>query len=485
MPRIELDIANGFYRSDSLPVSAQRCQNWFPVIAEAPALSAKALFPTPGLVQLSVNGVDAGRGAITVNDIAYFINGTSLYSVSSAGVSSALGTISGTGRVSTATNGQYLVIVVPGGNAYSYDTTAGVLTQITDVDFITSDTVTYKDGYFVFTASAGNVFFNSELNDPLTYDALKFGTAEISPDKIVSTHVNHNELFVVGVETIEVFQNIGGVGFPFQRIQGANIQKGSHATFSTVEFDNTFIFIGGGLNELSAVWRVTGSSSVAKVSTNAIDTEIQKFTRAEISDAFAWTYSCDGAFFAGFTFESLRIPSKTFVYDATASALSGRSIWHERQSGLDENRWRVNHIISAYGKLLVTDSTTGKIGTIEKATYTEYGETIFREITTQPYYIQDVSFIVGELQLFTEAGVGLTTGQGSDPQIMYDYSDDGALTWSNQTTRPFGKIGEYQAVTTWRRQGLSKRNRVLRFKVSDPVKAVLIKLYAIAEQGVQ
>lgn len=484
MARTPLEIAKGFYESDSLPLSAQRCVNWIPVIPQTTALNNRALFDAPGLTQFSsVTGVN--RGSQEMKGVPYFINGTSLFSVSATGISTSHGTIEGADQVSLANNGQFLVIVVPGGKAYAFDNVASTLIQITDVDFITSDTVVFKDGFFVFTASDGTVFFNSALNDPFTYDALDFGTAEIDPDRIVAGHVNHNELFICGSETIEIFQNIGGTGFPFQRIPGANIQKGVRAKFGLVEFDNTFLFIGGGLNERSAIWRVTGSSSASKISTSAIDNAIQEFNSAEIENALAWTYSSGGNFFAGFTFESSRIPSKTFVFDATTSALSGEQTWHERQTGVDDNRWRVNSIVLAHGRLLVGDSVDGRIGEIDKKAFTEYGNVIARERASQPFVIGGLPIFAGTYWLTMESGVGLTLGQGSNPQIRMDFSDDGGRTYSSEFFRSYGKIGEFKSLPTWRKQGRAPRHRIIRFKTSEPVKSVIIKLEATAEAGSQ
>ena len=51
-----LPIANGFYESDSLPISAQECVNWYPNIVQAPALAQETLFGTPGITQLATSG---------------------------------------------------------------------------------------------------------------------------------------------------------------------------------------------------------------------------------------------------------------------------------------------------------------------------------------------------------------------------------------------------------------------------------------------
>lgn len=478
-----LPIAGGSYVSDSLPLSAQRCINWIPVVPQTQgALSSRALFGTPG-IELFATVTGANRGAEKVAEKAYFVNGKVLFEVTSTGLSINRGTIEGSVRVSMATNGRYLAIVVPGGKSYVFDNTNNSLVEITDTDFIPASSVVFKDGYFIFSANDGSVFFSSAINDPFSYDALDFASAEVSPDVIVSLHVNHNELFVTGAETIETFQNIGGPAFPFQRIEGANIQKGVHARSSVIDYDNSFLFLGGGTDELTAVWRVSGSASAVKISTSAIDSEIQKFTREEITSAFAWTYSSGGNFFAGFTFYSDVIPGKTFVYNVTSSALSGEPVWHEQQTGVTDNRWRVNSVLLAYGKLLVGDSLGGNIGVLKDDVYTDYGDVIFRQKASQPFTGNGQPVFAGELALTMEAGVGLTAGQGSDPQIRMDYSDDGGRTYSSEFSRSYGAIGKYEVVPTWRRQGRFPQQRVVRYTTTEPVKSVIIKLEAEIEAG--
>jgi hypothetical protein len=152
--KIPLEIGTGFYESSSTPIAAQRCINWIPVIPQARALNQRSLLGRPGIKSFTtLTGVN--RGSIIANDIPYFVNGTELFSVNAAGVKTSLGTISGTGRVSMATNTTVdgttkVVVVVPGGSSYVYDTSLGTVVEITDTDFQTADTVSFKDGYYVF-----------------------------------------------------------------------------------------------------------------------------------------------------------------------------------------------------------------------------------------------------------------------------------------------------------------------------------------------
>lgn len=476
-----LPFTNGFYQSRVMPFSSQRCVNMVPKYPENSALSDGALFNASGITTQATTGAtlsSSTSGAIEMGGVLYITNGTKLYSINSSYVVTDLGTIGGGTRVSMAHNGTKLCIVSPGGDAYVYDSGTSTLTQITDPDYNTADIVVFKDGYFIFSETDGTNFFCSQLNDPLTFDALDFGSAEVNPDSIVGLHVNHNDLFVLGSQTIELFTNQGGSGFPFIRIDGANIQKGVHAKFSPVEFDNTFMFVGGGYNEMSAIWKVTSSSSAVKVSTDAVDSAIQEFTKAEIANAFSFTYSENGHFFACFTFEATadRIPSRTFVYDATSSTLSGKSIWFERQTGVSASRWRVNHIVNVYNRLITTDSVDGRIGYINADDYEEYGSTMLREFVTQPFTQLNNRLFFGNIELTVENGVGLSSGQGSNPLVNMEYSDNGGRDWSYILSRTLGATGEYLQRVIWRRLGRSPTNRMFRFKVSDPIPFNVLKL---------
>ena len=489
--KIPLDIFTGFYESESQPFNSQRCINMVPVVPQAKSLNEKALFGSEGIIEKEeLTGTN--RGSVLANEVSYFINGTSLYSVDSSYLGVNLGTIAGSKRVSIATNTTIdsvtkIVIVVPGEKSYVYDSSLGTVVVITDTDFLTADSVVFKDGFYIFTASSGLQAFNSKLNDPQSFDALNRFTAEVNPDAIVSSIVNHNELYIMGEETGELFQFNSAIidSSPFQRVPGGTIEKGLHGKYALVSFDNSFVFAGGGKNEKTAIWKLTGSASAMKISTSAIDTQIQKFNKTEIAESFAMVWSVKGQTFVAFTFESIRIPSRTFVYNATTSALAGASTWHELQSGISGigNRWRVQSIILAYGELLVGDQLTGKVGALDNDTFTEYGEPILRKVITQPYRVLDNSQFFDNLELVMEAGVGLTSGHGSDPVIGMQFSDNGTKTWSPEFNRNFGKIGEWTRRVKWRRQGRAPTNRAIAFIMTEPVRCNFLACSIYDEVG--
>jgi hypothetical protein len=474
--RTKLSLGVGSYESASVPFSAQRCVNMFAVPAQAASRSEFMLYPAPGTVLFSSVANGASRGAVVMAGVYYVIFGNQLYEISSSGSYTARGAIAGTERVSMAHNGDKLCIVVPGGKAYQYQASTTTLTEITDPDFRTADTVCFGWGYYIFTATAGDVFFISALNDPLTYNALDFGTAEISPDKIVSCHVSYDELYIFGSETIESFQNVGGSGFPFQRIQGASFEKGARSKYSPIQWEGSFYFVGGGRNERTVILRSRGTDGPSTISTDAIASKIQEFSEAEISRSTSFTYSVTGSSFVGFNFRSVNIPSRTFVYNVTASGQLRRPVWHELQTGVEEGAWRSETVDFVYDKLLVSDSIEGKVGYLDADVLEEYGETWVREKVTGPLALNGSQFFVRELELVSETGIGKLTGQGSDPQVMLSYSDDGARTFSSEYLRSLGKIGEYRHRSVWRRLGRCPSARVWKLRVTDPVKTNFIAL---------
>lgn len=312
MPKVVLPIANGYYESDSLPISAQQCTNFYPNIAQAPALNQETLFGTPGLTQVaSASDISNCRGAHEMNGVPYFVIDGKLYSMSTSYALTDHGQIDGSGRVSMADNGTQMLVLVPGGNGFIYNHVTDTFAQITDPDFTANGNpqqVVYIDGYFCLTTDSKK-FIVSALNDGLSYNALDFGTAESDPDEIVAPIVFKNQLFIGGSQTIEAFQNIGGADFPFQRT-GLFLSKGISSPFSIQSIQDTFVFVGAGANESPAIWALNGNS-VAKISTTAIDKELSELTEAQIADIYSWAYAEKGAYFVGFalpgtTFESVR-----------------------------------------------------------------------------------------------------------------------------------------------------------------------------------
>lgn len=489
MGNTTLPIANGFYVSDSLPISGQRAINCYPNIPQSDTVTDANIFGTPGLNQLlTVSGIDSGRGRWEVAGIPFFVIGNKLYRLNRSidgfdvetFTTDDLGTILGSGPVKMSDNGAELAIVAPGTEAYILDVTTDALTVLSGVANFNgpADSVVYIDGFFVFTKTDSDVFFNSNLDDGLTYSALDFSTADADPDNIIGQIVSGSRLYQLGTQTTQTFRNIARDPEPFQNVNGATYDKGLDAPFSLIKDSSTFVMVGSGERESPAIWKFTGNG-YGKISTTAIDNLLAKLTDAEVSAITAWSYSEAGAFFIGFQF-----PDTCLVYD------EANKRWHERQSrqGSETTTYRVAGMVEAYGRVLVDDVIDGRIGELDREVYKEYGGPLVRTIITKPFDNLGKETSIGEIEAVMETGVGVTgetvtiggveTPANVDPQLRLSRSTNGGRTYGPELARGLGRSGDYNRRVIWRRWGDFSRSDVLQFEYSEPAKFVFIKLEA-------
>lgn len=462
---IPLPIATGSYTSEILTLAAQTCSNWIPIIPQGGALNERALLDRPGLTKFATLS-GPHRGAIDFNGVYITLNGTTLSSVASDGTATTLGTVTGSGPVSMAKNDDFVVIVTNLGDGFYYN--GSTVTQITDTDYtdIKAKTVCFVDGYFVFSRFDGTQFFLSAINDPSSFDALDRSTAEERPDPIVACFVYNNLLHVAGTETTEKYNNRGGVNFPFQRINQASSSVGCYSRFTPIEFNNTYCWIGAGKNEGAQIQMLSGGQPQV-ISTPAIDTELQKFEDGELDQAISMVWQQNGQSIIAFTIASDRITDRTFCFNSTSGE------WFELKSGTSAFRGR--SVVRIYNKLLVGDDSS-QVGYFDSSARTDYGNAIFREKASQPFLSQTAAeFRIGKIEAWFEAGTGSAS---VSPQLMMDFSDDLGKTWQTETWRGIGEQGQYGVRAKWRKQGLVTRNRVYRFKASDPYLFNFMKLTA-------
>jgi len=381
-----------------------------------------------------------------------------------------LGTIEGEGRVSMADNGTQLMVLVPGGKGYIYNEDASTpFQEILDAGFYENGNpqiVIFVDGFFACTTDSKR-WIISNLKDGLSWSPLDYGTAESDPDITVSLVTHNNQVFLFGSVTTEVFQNVGVQGlqsFPFRR-NNVFLDKGCVAKFSVVKAFQTFFMLGAGVNETPAFYTYNGNN-FEPISTDAIDYILARYTPEDIESCFGWSYAEGGAYFVGWTF-----PDRTFVFDMNSGE------WHERYSYLNytDTRWRVNSVATAYNSVIVGDFVDGRLGILDLDELQEYGEAIRSFFTTQPFSNGGDELVIPELELTMEAGVG--NDLVPDPKVGLSISRDGK-TFKYERLRGIGKKGEFERRTVWHANGRVPRFAVLRFRISDPIKKVIIKLEA-------
>ncbi len=98
--------------------------------------------------------------------------------------------------------------------------------------------------------------------------------------------------------------------------------------------------------------------------------------------------------------------------------------------------------------------------------------------------VEHARLTFNSLEVLAQVGAGLLSGQGSDPQIMLRWSNDGGRTWSREHWTTLGRIGAYRTRVLWTRLGQA-RDRVFEVVVSDPVACSLITAYLNVDVGLQ
>jgi hypothetical protein len=407
----------------------------------------------------------------------FAVGGQFIYSISSSWVATQLGQLNtSTGTVSMADNGLQLVIVDGSGTTGGYYVTLSdnSFHNITDPNFLGASQVTYQDTSFIFNKPGTNSFYCSDLN-AVTFTALNTASAEAYSDTLQGLISIQENLYLFCSTHTEVFYDAGTSPCPYARIQGAVINAGCASTFSIAHLQSTVFWLGGDDTGFGIVYMMNGYQP-QRISTSAIESQIRAAGTANVANARAWTYQQ-----GGHVFYCLNVPSikATWVYDASSG------LWHERTFlgtwGFERHKADCSAV--AYGSNVVGDYESGNIYSLDPSNYTDNGTSIVRQ-RSAPHLSKDMNRIFhSSFQLDMETGVGLSgTTQGTNPQAMLQWSNDGGHTWSNEHWASIGKIGSTKTRVIWRRLGQA-RDRIYRVMISDPVKVTLIGAQLDVDEG--
>lgn len=458
---MKLPLPFATYKLDSTQASARRLVNCS--VEQLPQDDGKGAYilkRSPGIKPWGTVGT-VGRGLHEAHGVLYAVSGNSLYSVNSSGVGTALGTVPGTQVVSMDSNVD-TVVVVSEPDAYYFNGTFG---QITDPDFTDrgASQVAFLGNWMIFLEPNSGRQFGADFGTATSFNALNFATAESSPDNTIQIVSDKQQLVQFGTKSTEIAYNSGAAGYPFERIpSGGDFTLGSAARRSAALIDNTFMWLASDLT----VRELRGVTPVRR-STHAIEEQIRSLSRKD--DAIGLSFTLDGHLYYALTFPT---GARTFLYDATTQQ------WHERQSW-QKGRWRPISYAYCYGKHLVQDYETGRIGELDPNTFSEWGE-IQRMVWTYPtVYAESRLAFFDRLEIVAEKGVGLISGQGEAAEVMLEVSDDGGKTYTVYPNNSFGRMGQYKYKTDWWSLG-SAEQRSFRASVSDPVTATIsdTQLYA-------
>lgn len=458
MPTIQLSA--GFDQSRSSGIVGGKVVNMY---SEKNAEGAKYPFSIYGCAGLTkwLDFESAGiiQGMQLMGDFLYVVFDGRVYKISQDKTKIFLGVIDTSTEILSMSDNGFQVIIIT--STAGYIVTESSLTQITDSAFPLASTVTFFNSYFIVNVHKTGQFNWSAPLDGLSWDSLDFATAEKASDYLLRVFSFNDALWLFGERTIEIYVASNDVTAPFEPLTGStNTVRGCGAKLSVAGEDNTLFWLGND----KIVYRAE-QYSPKRISNHAIEKIINDMDMIE--DAFAFVYNQDGHKFYTLTFPT---ENKTICYDIATD------MWHERES-FNLGRWRPNTYVKFAGLQLFGDFTNGKIYYLDPLNYTEDGDILQRYLYTVPVFKEKMRGTFDSIWLDIDSGIGLTSDQGSDPQISMQYSDDGAKTWSQERALSMGKIGEYKTQIIWRRCGLS-RERIIKFLISDPVPFRVIGAYA-------
>lgn len=465
--------------SQSIIASSERTMNWYPELVPLPGgKNYVVLYPTPGVKTFASASPSPCRGLFALGERAWAVLGNTLYEINENATLTSRGTVAVDAApvtfVSNGDGGDELFIT-SGDRGYILDLTSNVLTEVISAVRMGA----FLDRYFLALDPVTSKLRISELSDGLTWNTTQFAQRTAGQDPWESLLVSHRDVWLFGQETSEVWYNAGSSPFPFAPIQGAFLQQGILAPLSAANLDNAPMWLGRSHEGHGIIWRANGYTP-QRVSTHDVEFAIQGYARAgkRLSDAVGWVYQEDGHGFYVLTFPSA---SATWVYDAASH------LWHERGSWIAaESRydaWRAQYHAFVWNRHLVGDRAAGTIFQLANTIYTDAEGAGIRRLRRSAHVSKEDTWIFySQLKIDLESGVGLVSGQGSDPQVMLRWSNDGGRTWSHEHWVSAGKIGAYRYRARFQRLGRG-RDRVFELVVSDPIPARIVNAYLEATAG--
>lgn len=425
----------------------QRYVNMFIERLENQDAGAARFFATkrPGYSVYSTVTAAAGRGLYSWNGSLYSVVGDKIYK---NGVALAVTLTTTTGSVSfMETSGiasiQRLAVNV-GGELYTIKTDDTV-TKVSSVDAdypVTNNLgmVEFFDGYMIVATSDGKIW-NSDNEDPNSWLATAFITAQKYPDRLVGIARNSDVLLAFGEWTTEQFYD-GGIASPssfLSRLDQGTLQVGCASKDSIVHQENYTIWVGASRTGGYTVQKLDGVAGLEKISNDSIE-KMLNLEETDIVNSYAFPLRIAGHFYYILT---LTRANRTFVYDID----EGR--WTEMQSGSSGRFVGVAAEQHNYVPVFLHESN-GIIYQFDPELYQDAGSSITCVLQTAPVdRDSQKNKTCKRVEIYGDE-------QTSSCPVTIEYSDDNYKTFSTPRTVDM----QYRSMLT----GLGKyRRRAWRF----------------------
>ena len=408
-----------------------------------------------------------------------------------------IGTIStNNGRVVIRDNGiGGYAMLADGVSNYLINLSTLAITTIADAGFVAAQRLAFIDGWLIGNRPGTNQFFtNSPTPYTTTFNSTFFALKDSSSDNLVTLSALNRELWLIGERSYEIWYNAGGANFSFSRIPGINGGIGCAAVHSIASTGKSLLWLARSERGQNIVVR-TSQYGYEEVTNPAVAYQLSTYPL--VSDAIGDTYEEGGHLFYQLT---LPTADKTWVLDISETEKVGTPQWHERASFTSTtgafHRARANCFMNFQNLRIVGDYSSGYVHQLTRSVFTDAGfDPVTGLPTTEPLVCIRRAPILwsrenrkrlfhSSLQVEFRPGVGLQNGQGSDPQFMLRWSDDGGESFGNEHWVTIGKAGRFKNRAMFRRLGMA-RDRQYEGRFSDPVQRDIAgaTLFAQGEKG--
>lgn len=464
---MQIPILYGIFTDNTPQVRTSYPVNMMPTPKDS-GISKGYLRPADGIVTIG-SGPGIDRGGIEWKGTCYRVMGSKLVSVAYDGAVTILGDVGlGVSPYVTFDYSFDRLAIASNNNLFYWNGTT--LTQVTDVDLGVVLDVLWVDGYFLTTDGTSIVV--TELSDPTQVNPLKYGSSEIDPDPVVALLKLRNEVYVVNRHTIEIFQNVGGDLFPFQRVEGAQIEKGAIGTFAACVFMGNLTFLGSGRNEPCGIY-MGGGGETQKISTMEIDQILLGYQEYELAQV-----KIEARVDRAMEYLYVHLPDRTLVFDGSSSRAFGVPVWFVLTSALEDfEAYRARNMVWCYDKWIVGDVSSSNLGVLTDDVGHHWGQKVRWEFGTSIVYNEGNGGIFYELELVALTG---RVAAGLDPTISTSYSLDGA-SWSQERFIRSGKSGHVNKRLVWLNQGSMRNWRIQRFRGDSDSHISFLRLEARIE----
>lgn len=449
----------------SYVVTRQRRLNCYYEVRQDGDKTKVAVYGTPGLVASFMATTPLSlpiRGILGTQSALYLIAYNQFQSVTSNGTAVATGMLGTTSGLTSSAFSPTQVVTVDGANGYLFVPSTSTFSTIGAAFPNGARTVTFVSGFFVAEQPGTQQFWVSNVNNGAIWDPLAFAATSSYSDNILAVDNLSGNLIIFSQLHMEFWQNVGSAPEPFAPILSAANEFGLAALFSRAHVNQSIIFLAQTREGQVQVVQLTGYNAQV-ISNPDLEYILNQFTT--VSDAVALAYEVDTHKFYQITFP---VANRSFIYDTSTT------LWSEAQTGpsvIPSRHW--GNLSTYYaGKTLITDYATNQVYTISPNQFTDNGQVIIREIITRHILSNFNRIRISQVYIDMETGVGLQNGQGSNPQIMLQYSKDNGRTWSAERWVTSGLVGQYLTRVLWRRFG-STRDATWKIRMSDPVKFVI------------